>query len=60
MIVSLDEKSPLTAKATRELASCFLNASLGNTVLVPTDWLENTSPEAWMQDGSLIKCHWYE
>ena len=60
MIVSLDEKSPLTAKATRELASCFLNASLGNTVLVPTDWLENTSPEAWMQDGSPIKCHWYE
>ena len=49
----------LNAKARKELVRCFEAASMGDSQVVPLDWLNNTCPEEWEINGVARHFNWY-
>ena len=49
----------LTAKLRKELVKCFEIASMGDSQVIPLDWLNNTCPEDWEINGSARHFDWY-
>ncbi len=49
----------MTAKMRKELVRCFEIASMGDSQVVPLDWLNNTCPEDWEINGVPRHFDWY-
>ena len=49
----------LTSKLRKELVKCFEIASMGDSQVVPLDWLNNTCPEEWEINGVARHFDWY-